>query len=70
MSDEGLAPAPVPLAVRAKQAAKLLSLSERTLWSWTNAGRIKHVRAGRIILYRLCDLEEFLAERTRGNGHA
>lgn len=59
-----------PLAVRAKEAAKLLGISERLLWSKTNAGEIPHLRVGRAILYPLDLLRDWLADgaRKRGGG--
>lgn len=51
---------PAKLAVDASQAAIMLSISERTLWALTNSGQVKHVRIGRMVRYRIGDLEEFL----------
>jgi len=51
------------LAYSAREAAALLSISERTLRSWSKAGRIKTVKAGSgkgRVLFPLKALEDFL----------
>ncbi len=53
-----------PLALRPRDAAKALALSERTLWSLTAPrGPIPVVRVGTARLYRLADLDAWLAAR-------
>jgi len=37
------------LLVTAREAAKLLSISEKTLWTLTNRGGIQAVRIGRVV---------------------
>lgn len=54
------------LALRPKEAAKALGISERKLWSMTNCGEIPHVRAGRAVLYPLHELRAWLAARVKG----
>lgn len=39
------------LAMRPREAAKALGISERLLWEWTNKGVVPHVRLGKAILY-------------------
>jgi excisionase family DNA binding protein len=58
---------PAPLLVDSREAAKLLAVSERTLWGLTAAGKLPCVRLGRRVKrYALSDLEEFVARlRTR-----
>jgi len=54
---------PRPLAVGAKEAARMLGVSPRTLWTLTNAGEIPVARIGtngRSLRYRVVDLEAFL----------
>lgn len=50
--------------VPSNEAARLLSISDRTLWTWTNEGRIVCVKIGRIKRYRLSDLMKFAAAHT------
>jgi excisionase family DNA binding protein len=52
-----------PIGLRPSEAAALLSVSPRTLWSWTRAGLIPAIKIGRLVLYRREDLERFLADR-------
>jgi len=51
------------LALRPREAARLLSVSERTLFTWTKSGVIPHARVGRTILYSTDGLRNWLAER-------
>jgi excisionase family DNA binding protein len=65
-SDEAAIP---PLAVRRRQAAELLSVSERTLWAWTKAGKVPSVRVGHVTLYPVNLLRTWLAlEAAKTNG--
>lgn len=60
-------PAPAPLAVRSREAARLISLSERSLWSLTSPrGPIRAVRAGRSVLYPVDELRRYLSESQGG----
>ena len=52
-----------PLAVNAKEAAALLGVSQRLLWSLTNAGQVPHVRLGRRVLYPVDELRKWLSEQ-------
>jgi excisionase family DNA binding protein len=47
----------------AKEAATLLSISPRLLWSITKLGQIPTVRIGGRVLYDLEDLEAFIQAR-------
>jgi len=38
------------LAMRPREAAKALGISERLLWEWTGRGVVPHVRLGKAIL--------------------
>ena len=53
--------------MRPGRAARALGVSERTLWKWTNAGLIPHVRVGNgkrgAVLYPVKAIEEWLAQR-------
>jgi len=48
------------LAMRAREAAKALGISERLLWEWTSRGAVPHVRLGKAILYPVESLQEWL----------
>ena len=58
-----IAPAP-RLLLRPADAAEVVGLSERLLWSLTKAGKIPVLRIGRATRYALKDLEEWI-ERQR-----
>jgi len=46
-----------------KDAAKTLAISERKLWSLTNAKEIPHVRIGRAVRYSPDDLRAWIDEQ-------
>jgi len=52
------------LALRPREAAKALGVSERTLWGWTHAGTVPYVRVGRTILYPVDALRDWLKQRS------
>ncbi len=49
-----------PIVVTAKAAAKCMCVSVRHLYSLTKAGKIRAVRIGRSVRYRMADIEHFL----------
>ncbi|MSR59847.1 MAG: DNA-binding protein [Planctomycetaceae bacterium] len=55
--------APNNLALRPREAAKALGVSERSLWEWTHRGDVPHVRIGRTILYPVDALRDWLNRR-------
>lgn len=57
---------PEALLVDVRTAAKMLSVSERLLWSWTKAGQIGSVHIGRRVLYPVQGLRDWVAARTHG----
>lgn len=60
-------PSPVPrLALRPKEAAAALGISERTLWARTAAGEIPHVRVGQCVTYPVAELQRWLSEQAKG----
>lgn len=59
---------PTPLAVDARTAARMLSISPRTLWNLSNTGAVPVVRVGRRVLFQVRDLHEFLAARAVREG--
>lgn len=54
----------------ARQAARVLAISERTLWQLTNDGLIPVVRFGRAVRYDPADLRAFVASRRTGGAAA
>jgi len=55
-------PATPCLALRPREAAAALGVSERTLWDWTQRGDVPHVRRNNTILYPVDALRRWLAE--------
>ena len=62
-----------PLALRPRDAAKMLGVSPRTLWGWTRDGIVPSVRVGtgkrKTVLYSVVDLQSWLsrhAEAAKG----
>lgn len=55
-----------PLALRPRQAAFALSISQRLLWSLTKSGKIPHLKLGRAVLYPVSLLEEYLTAQAKG----
>lgn len=56
-------PADEPLLLTARDAARLLACSERTLWKLTDTQEIPCVRIGRAVRYALEDLKAFVARK-------
>jgi len=58
-----------PLLTR-RQAAEYLGVSPQTLAVWACTGRynLPLVRVGRLAKYRRCDLDSWIARRTRASG--
>lgn len=55
-----------PLALRTRQAAEALGISERTLQTLTSAGEVPCVKLGRANLYPVAELRAWLAKQTQG----
>lgn len=55
-----------PFAVRARDAARLLGVSERTLANWTKSGVVPSIKQDRTRLYPLAALREWIAARQEG----
>ena len=51
------------LALRPREAAAALGVSERTLWDWTQRGDVPHVRRNKTILYPVDVLRRWLDEQ-------
>jgi len=54
-----------------KNAAKYLGVVENTLSVWRSTGRydLPYIKVGRLVKYRLSDLQAFLARNTKGETH-
>lgn len=48
------------LLVTSREAARMLSICERTLWTLTNTGLLGAVRIGRSVRYAVTDLEAYI----------
>lgn len=57
----GLSSAIAPQLISAKATAEALSISLRLLYSLTQSGEMPAVRIGRIVRYRVSDVEAFIA---------
>lgn len=53
-----------PLLVDTRTAARLLSISPRTLWSLTRQGDMPVIRIGRAVRYDVAALSRWVAEAT------
>jgi|YNPMSStandDraft_1061717.scaffolds.fasta_scaffold119650_2 excisionase family DNA binding protein len=53
----------VALALRPREAARALGVCGKTLWSWTKAGIVPHVRIGKAVLYPVDLLQEWLRQQ-------
>ena len=53
------------LAMRPREAAKALGISERLLWEWTDRGVVPHVRLGKAILYPVDSLRDWLQKQAQ-----
>lgn len=58
----GEGPAMEPLALRAKDAARMLGLGQRKLWELTNRGEVPCVRVDGCVLYPVGSLRRWLDE--------
>ena len=74
ISTHGLGPVTLHLALRPRDAAKALGISERLLWSLTAPrGTIRSVRVGNCVLYPVGELRAWLdrqAQATSEGGAA
>ena len=59
-------PSTPSLALRPRDAARELSISERLLWDWTRSEGVPHVRIGAVVLYPVDGLRQWLNERSSG----
>ena len=55
------------LAMRPREAAAALGISERLLWEWTDRGQVPHIRMGKAILYPVNTLRNWLDQQAQKN---
>jgi excisionase family DNA binding protein len=55
------------LLVSLKEAARILSLSERTVWSMVKTGTLPHVRVNRRLLFSPSGLQGWIDARQTGS---
>lgn len=60
MFDRPTPPTFEPMLLTARQAAKALSVCEKTLWTLTQRGELPVVRVGRAVRYDPRDLESWI----------
>ena len=53
------------LAMRPREAAAALGISERLLWEWTDRGQVPHIRLGKAILYPVDSLRDWLKRQVQ-----
>jgi len=54
-----------PILVDPREAARLLSISERTLWDLTYQQEIPSLKIGRCVRYRVADLHGWAERKTQ-----
>jgi len=54
------------LLVSAREAAAMLSISTRSLWTITNMGTIPSIRIGRAVRYSITDLRDYIDAMRQG----
>jgi excisionase family DNA binding protein len=60
-------PAPTPLLLSPREAAQMLAISERKLWSLAHIERaIPFVKCGRLTRYAVADLQAWINAQRRG----
>lgn len=57
-----------PLMVKPSQAAKLLQVCEKTLWTWTKDGTIPAIKVGGVVRYSVDALRQWITNRTKNKG--
>jgi len=49
----------------AEELGRLLKVKKSTIYHWTSAGFVPHVKVGRFIRFRVSDIEQWLRQRKR-----
>ena len=65
MSDSDSNTLMTPILVDPREAARLLAISERTLWDLTFQREIRSLKIGRCVRYRVADLHGWAENKTR-----
>ncbi len=55
-----------PIAVDEDQAARMLGISRRLVFEFRTRGELRHVRFGRLVRYRVSDIQAFLERKLMG----
>lgn len=63
-------PAIEPMALRPREAARALGISERLLWDWARTEGLPHLRIGNVVLYPVAALRTWLADRVAAASQA
>lgn len=58
------------LALRPREAAQAIGVSERTLWALTQSGQVPHAKIGRLVVYPTDQLREWLAAQAKATASA
>jgi len=53
---------PTPLLVNSREAARLLCVSQRTLWTLADTGQIPRLKIGKIVRFDVSDLRAWIAK--------
>lgn len=48
-----------------EELGRLLKVKKGTIYHWTSAGFIPHIKVGRFIRFRVSDIEQWLRQRKR-----
>ncbi len=54
-----------PLAYRLKEVARILGLSQRSVWKLAHDGQIPCLRVGKALLFPVKELEEWLSRQVQ-----
>ncbi|NLX21649.1 MAG: helix-turn-helix domain-containing protein [Phycisphaerae bacterium] len=58
-------PSPLRLALRTREAAEAIGVSERTLWTWTQQGDVPFIKRGKATLYPIRELTAWLSSQVQ-----
>lgn len=51
-----------PLLLSPRQASRALAISERTLFTLTKAGKVPHIRIGKLVRYSVDSLKKYIEQ--------